>query len=327
MSLSNLSIKGTLIIRTQAQDANQKDLINELIYLSEIWQSILQKKLQYKKPALLYQQIPIFLQEIHEVESDANIFIDDQLIYNQVIDFANKFFYNFVPNIHYYPHKNLFEQFGVEKYFNHILNHRVDLPSGGFLMIEQTEAMTVIDVNSGSKTKDILNIYQKINIEAIYTIFYELLLRKIGGIIVIDFINMKSNNHKKEVLNLLEYKATTDKINTQITYVEKADIAILLRQRQQDTLNNYLSQTCPTCEGSGKVKSAKTIAFEIIQKILEKPMHDQNYQQINIDASLAVIQYLQESRLLSQLNLQSQLSPTLQARTDYLPEQYTLKFL
>ena len=194
-------------------------------------------------------------------------------------------------------------------------------------MIEQTEAMTVIDVNSGSKTKDILNIYQKINIEAIYTIFYELLLRKIGGIIVIDFINMKSNNHKKEVLNLLEYKATTDKINTQITYVEKADIAILLRQRQQDTLNNYLSQTCPTCEGSGKVKSAKTIAFEIIQKILEKPMHDQNYQQINIDASLAVIQYLQESRLLSQLNLQSQLSPTLQARTDYLPEQYTLKFL
>ena len=120
LSLSNLSIKGTLIIRTQAQDANQKDLINELIYLSEIWQSILQKKLQYKKPALLYQQIPIFLQEIHEVESDANIFIDDQLIYNQVIDFANKFFYNFVPNIHYYPHKNLFEQFGVEKYFNHI---------------------------------------------------------------------------------------------------------------------------------------------------------------------------------------------------------------
>ncbi|RKW42654.1 MAG: hypothetical protein D8B60_03760 [Moraxella sp.] len=327
LSLSNLSIKGTLIIRTQAQDANQKDLINELTYLSEIWQSILQKKPQYKKPALLYQQIPIFLQEIHEVESDANIFIDDQLIYNQVIDFANKFFYNFVPNIHYYPHKNLFEQFGVEKYFNHILNHRVDLPSGGFLMIEQTEAMTVIDVNSGSKTKDILNIYQKINIEAIYTIFYELLLRKIGGIIVIDFINMKSNNHKKEVLNLLEYKATTDKINTQITYVEKADIAILLRQRQQDTLNNYLSQTCPTCQGSGKVKSAKTIAFEIIQKILEKPMHDQNYQQINIDASLAVIQYLQESRLLSQLNLQSQLSPTLQARADYLPEQYTLKFL
>ena len=290
---------GSYILRTSAEDADDQELSNDLRYLSATWKKIQDSSKQIPAPCLLHQDLSLAERVLRDLATDAigQIRVDSAENFEKLKTFAK----DFMPNqesklILYRGERPLFDLYDTESEINRALGRRVDLKSGGYLMIDQTESMTTIDVNTGSyvgaRTFD--DTIYKTNLEAAQTIARQLRLRNLGGIIIIDFIDMHSKEHQDAVLEELNKNLARDKIRTSANPFSSLGLVEMTRKRTRESLAHLLCEPCNVCQGKGQVKTAQSICYEILREVLRE--HRQfNPKEFRIIASADVIdRFLEE---------------------------------
>jgi len=267
---------GGLIVRTAAHGAKKTDFVREIAYLHRLNEVLDKRKQDAKAPSLVFQEqdLPVrVLRDVFLNEFDKAI-IDDEKQYERVTSFFQRTAPELVEGVELYRgQKPLFEKWEIEKAIQSTLGHRIDLPSGGYLIIDYTEALTVIDVNSGSFTGrgkgGLEETITKVNTEAATEVVRQLRLRDIGGIIVIDFIDMARGKNRDKVLGTLRTALDADKSKSYLVEISPLGLVEMTRQNITDGVREILTVKCPTCEGEGVVLSAETVAIEGLRKLAE----------------------------------------------------------
>ena len=287
-----------LIVRTAAEGISEKEIEKDLNYLLKVWHGLLEKSEKRPPPSLLYQDLEIVPKTLRDLLTDdvSEVLIDSRKEYERAVNFAKAFIPRLYKRIKPYSQEiPLFEKFGVEKAIEKALSRKVYLSNGGYIVIDETEALVSIDVNSGKfkKTKTLEDTALEINLAAAKEIARQLRLRDIGGIIVIDFIDMKEDENKRFLLETLEKELSKDRARTKIVSMSDLGLVEMTRKRVKKSLGKTLTMTCPYCEGRGRVKSLETIAFEIEREILRSlKSFGKNCQRIKVYAHPLVVEKL-----------------------------------
>jgi ribonuclease G len=266
-------LKGCLILRTSAEEATDKDLEQDLNYLLLTWSRIHQQTLTKPTPSKIYEELNLIERVMRDIaeESTSVIRIDSAENSTKLQQFAATYMPKLVDKIQLYRgERPLFDLFDVENEINLALNRRVNLKSGGYLMIDQTESMTTIDVNTGSYigAKTFVDTIYKTNLEAAKAIARQLRLRNLGGIIIVDFIDMHIAEHQTAVLSELSKSLALDRMKTTVNQFSNLGLVEMTRKRTRESLAHQLCEPCPVCDGKGEVKTAQTICYEILREIV-----------------------------------------------------------
>lgn len=269
------SLKGGVIVRTAAEGISEEELRQDMSYLIKLWQHINEKKIKIQTPTLIYEELPLYQRIIRDlvIQDVAKIYIDSRETLGKIVDFVREFVPNAEDKLEHYPgEKPLFELYNVEDDLQKALSRKVLLKSGGYLIIDQTEAMTTVDVNTGSfvGSRTLEDTVFKTNLEATHAIARQLRLRNLGGIIIIDFIDMQEDEHRSQVLKAFEKMLSRDHAKTKITQVSELGLVEMTRKRTRESLEHLLCESCPTCQGRGSVKTAETVCYEIFREILRE---------------------------------------------------------
>ncbi len=267
---------GGLIVRTAAHGAKKTDFVREIAYLHRLSDVLDKRKQGVKAPSLVFQEqdLPVrVLRDVFLNEFDKAV-IDDEKQFERVTSFFQRTAPELVDGVELYKgNKPLFEKWEIERAIQSTLGARIDLPSGGYLIIDYTEALTVIDVNSGSFTGrgkgGLEETITKVNTEAAAEVVRQLRLRDIGGIIVIDFIDMARGKNRDKVLGTLRSALDADKSKSYLVEISPLGLVEMTRQNITDGVREILTVKCPTCEGEGVVLSAETVALEGLRKMRE----------------------------------------------------------
>jgi len=262
------------IIRTAAENASEIDIERDIKFLTNLWSDIYKKQADAKAPSLIFKDISLSLRVLRDFLNKKfdKIIIDDTEEYQNIIEFLSIQSPEYIDIVQLYKNKNgipLFEVYGIEKEIAKALNKKVWLKSGGYLIIDHAEALTAIDVNTGKFVgkKNFDETILRTNLEAAKEIAYQLRLRNIGGIIVIDFIDMNKEADKDKVYRTLEECLKKDRVKTTINKITELGLVEMTRKRTGNSLVSTFLEHCPMCEGSGMVKSAQTICFEILRAV------------------------------------------------------------
>lgn len=269
------AIKGGFIVRTAAEDADEQDLAHDMDYLLRLWRHIQDKTPAAPLRQVIYEELPLHIRAVRDLVNPQvkKIRIDSRENHQKVMDFANEFVPDIVPCIEHYPgERPIFDLYGVEDDIQKALSRKVMLKSGGYLIIDQTEAMTTIDVNTGSFVghRNLEDTVFKTNLEAAHVIARQLRLRNLGGIIILDFIDMENDDHKQQVMRTLEKMLARDHARTKITAISDLGLVEMTRKRTRESLEQLLCEPCAHCEGRGSVKSSETVCYEIFREILRE---------------------------------------------------------
>ena len=273
---------GGLIVRTAAHGAKKTDFVREIAYLHRLGDVLDNRKQGVKAPSLVFQEqdLPVrVLRDVFLNEFDKAV-IDDPKQFDRVTSFFQRTAPELVDGVELYEgSKPLFEKWDIERAIQSTLGHRIDLPSGGYLIIDYTEALTVIDVNSGSFTGrgkgGLEETITRVNTEAASEVVRQLRLRDIGGIIVIDFIDMARGKNRDKVLGTLRSALDADKSKSYLVEISPLGLVEMTRQNITDGVREILTVKCPTCEGEGVVLSAQTVALEGLRKMREFAAEDE----------------------------------------------------
>jgi len=266
---------GGAIIRTASQGATRADLERELLYLFKL-NDVLQKRvLDTAGPELVFQEADLSVRVVRDIYSAEfeRAIVDDPKQHQRLVSFFSRTAPDLVEHVELWEEdKPMFEAYGVEKALNSTLNKRVDLPSGGYLIIDYAEALTVIDVNSGSfigrgKGARLEDTITKTNLEAADEVVRQLRLRDIGGIIVIDFIDMARAQNRTAVLKTLRKALDEDRTKTFVVEISPLGLVEMTRQNVTEGVREIMTRACPTCEGEGVIKSEETIAIEFERRM------------------------------------------------------------
>lgn len=262
-----------VIVRTAAEGVSETELEQDMLYLVKLWEHIQHKKINLHAPSLVFQEIPLAQRIIRDYTRQQNvkIFVDSRETYQQLNQFITEFIPHLQDNlIHYAGEKPIFDLYNVEEDIQKALQTRVALKSGGYLMIDQTEAMTTIDVNTGSYVggRSLEDTVFKTNMEATEVIARQLRLRNLGGIIIIDFIDMQELHHRERVMQQFEKMLQRDHAKTKISQVSELGLVEMTRKRTRESLERLLCEPCPTCESRGFVKTAETVCYEIFRELM-----------------------------------------------------------
>lgn len=268
---NNLGKKGC-IVRTEAEGATEEELQKELKYLIRLWESILKKFETYPAPKLLHKDMNIVLQVARDIFSkDVSLYmLDNREDYNNVVDFISKISPELKDRIKYYDGKTpIFKAFNIEQEIDELRKTKVELPSGGSIIIQEAESLCAIDVNTGRFTgsKSQEETVTQTNIEAAYEIARQLRLRNIGGIIVIDFIDMKKASNRHKVVKALEDAVKRDRAKIRILPITRLGLVEMTRERKRESTFSMMTEECPQCHGSGRVLSSESIRLKIQRDI------------------------------------------------------------
>jgi ribonuclease G len=319
--------KGGYIIRTMAEAASEHDLRTDIEYLHKLWRNI-QERSTLTTPTLLYQDLTLSHRMLRDFVDDdtVRILVDSRETFQKMIAFAQDYMINVVERInHYAGERPLFDLYGVEDEIEKSLARRVNLKSGGYLIIDQTEALTTVDVNTGGfiGIRNFDDTIFKTNLEAAQVIARQLRLRNLGGIIIIDFIDMENEGHKNAVLT--EFKKTLIKDRTRMTVSGFTALGLveMTRKRTRESLAHILCEPCPTCQGRGEVRTAQTMCYEILRELLRESRQF-DAREFRILASQQVIDLFldEESQNLAQLGDFIAKPISLQVERAYTQEQY-----
>ncbi|UAW64847.1 ribonuclease G [Mycoavidus sp. HKI] len=267
--------KGGYIIRTIAEDASQAELANDVLYLRKTWATIQRQAQLYPAPPVLYQDLELAPRVLRDFVGDKTkaIQIDSRETFQTLLEFAAAF----TPAVqaklqHYTGERPLFELYDIDTEIQRALAKRVELKSGGYLIIDQTEAMTTIDVNTGGYVgvRNFDDTIFKTNLEATHAIARQLQLRNLGGIIIADFIDMENTEHREAVLNELTKSLASDRTRTSISGFSQLGLVEMTRKRTRESLAHMLCEPCPTCTGRGQVKTARTVCYDVLREILRE---------------------------------------------------------
>jgi len=260
------------IVRTVAENAPKEDIEADMEFLMLLWDEIRGRASSNKIPALLYEDLDITLKSVRDLfTSDVDyLIIDDEKSYDTLMNFVKTFTPKLKNKISLYRGElPLFEAYGVDVEITKALEKKVWLRSGGYIIIENTEALTVIDVNTGRFVgkDDLHDTIFKTNMEAAKEIAYQLRLRNIGGIIIIDFIDMEDDQHREELFNTFKEAVKKDKSRINILKLSEFGLVQMTRKRHSENLNQMMCEPCHYCAGEGVLKSRRTVCYEIFRKI------------------------------------------------------------
>jgi ribonuclease G len=319
---------GGYIIRTLAEDATDKEFSADIAYLDKLWNSLQKRAKGLSNPVLLYQELDLSLRVLRDfVNSETTrILIDSRETHSRMNAFAHDYIDSTIDKLeHYAGQRPLFDLYAVEEEVERALTRRVDLKSGGYLIFDQTEALTTVDVNTGGFVggRNFDDTIFKTNLEAAQVIARQLRLRNLGGIIICDFIDMDTSEHRVAVLD--EFKKALAYDHTKITVSGFSSLGLveMTRKRTRESLAHVLCEPCPVCQGRGEVKTAQTICYQIQREIVREARQF-NAREYRILASQAVIDMFldEEAQGLAQLSDFIEKPVSLQVETLYCQEQY-----
>ena len=321
---------GGYILRTLAEGTDATELAKEIEFLQQLWGHVSETTKRLKAPDLVYEDLPIFLRVLRDTAHSKieKVRVDSQKSYKELCDFAQRVSPEVLPTIEYYSSdKPLFYLYSVEDEITKALEKRVLLKSGGSLIIEQTEAMTTIDINTGAFVgrRNLEETTFKTNLEAASTIARQLRLRNLGGIIIIDFIDMQDTEHQRQVMRALEKALSHDRAKTVIASVSTLGLVEMTRKRTSESLERVLCQPCPTCEGQGRLKSVETTCYEILRDVLRQARAFE-CNAFQVSAAQEVVDYLQDEESSHVADLEAFVGRTLEFRvkSSYSQEQFEI---
>ncbi len=263
------------IVRTAAEGAGLDALRADMIFLQRLWDVIREQAQAKRGIGLIHEDLPLAVRILRDLVSAdiERIRVDDAREFERMKGFAQRFLPALAPIVELYEGRRpIFDLYGVEEEIRKALDRTVPLKSGGYVIIDQTEAMTTIDVNTGGfvGSRNLEETIYKTNLEAAVTIARQLKLRNLGGIIIIDFIDMEEAEHRDRVMQVLERSLAADHARHQITHVSPLGLVEMTRKRTRESLEHILCEPCPTCEGRGQVRTAQTVCYEIFREILRQ---------------------------------------------------------
>ncbi len=267
--------KGGYIVRTIAEDATGDELAADVAYLRKTWATIVAQAQRLPATSLLYQDLDLAQRVLRDFANDdtSKIQVDSRETFARLSSFAREFTPAVSARLHHYTgERPLFDLYNIEAEIQRALSRRVDLKSGGYLMIDQTEAMTTIDVNTGGYVgaRNFDDTIFKTNLEAAHTIARQLRLRNLGGIIIIDFIDMENAEHRDAVLGELKKALSRDRTRVTVNGFSQLGLVEMTRKRTRESLAHVLCEPCPTCQGKGQVKTPRTVCYDVLREILRE---------------------------------------------------------
>ncbi|HOC46761.1 MAG: Rne/Rng family ribonuclease [Syntrophorhabdaceae bacterium] len=273
MVMKDICPKGYgLIGRTASEGKSREELSTDLNFLRRIWESIQEKAKGSRAPAILHQELGIIFRVIRDLHSHnlKKVIVDDEFIYKRLEQFLKEYLPEEGCEVVRFDEKDpIFEVYGIEMEVAKLLQRKIWLKSGGYIVLDYTEALTVIDVNTGRYLgkKDLEDTILRTNLEAVKEIAYQTRLRNIGGIIIVDFIDMERKESRETVFQSLMDTLKKDRIKTFVYPISELGLVQLTRKRTRHNVVNLLTETCPNCEGSGYMKSRHTVCYEVLRDL------------------------------------------------------------
>ncbi|BBN80287.1 ribonuclease G [Pseudoalteromonas sp. A25] len=264
---------GGFIVRTAAEGASEAELKHDAEFLKKLWRKIVSRRKKTSKAAILHEDLTLAFRTLRDYvgEDMERIRVDSKLTYQELKAFTEEFVPLLGKALEYYPgERPIFDLFDVENEIQKALHRKVELKSGGYLIIDQTEAMTTVDVNTGAFVghRNLEETIFNTNVEATSAIARQLRLRNLGGIIIIDFIDMVSDEHKRRVLHSLETALAKDRAKANINGLSALGLVEMTRKRTRESLEHILCDVCPACAGRGSLKTVETVCYEILREIV-----------------------------------------------------------
>jgi len=320
--------KGGYIIRTMAEAASDGELRADIAYLDKLWTNLQQQSQRLAPPSLLYKELDISLRVLRDFvnEETGRVLVDSRETHDRMLGFATDYIASALSKLeHYVGARPLFDLYSVEEEIERALSRRVDLKSGGYLIIDQTEALTTVDVNTGGFVggRNFDDTIFKTNLEAAQVIARQLRLRNLGGIIICDFIDMDTAEHRDAVLEEFKKMLARDHTRISVNGFSSLGLVEMTRKRTRESLAHVLCEPCPTCQGRGEVKTAQTVCYEILREIVREARQF-NAREYRILGSQQVIDLFldEESQSLALLSDFIGKPVSLQVETLYSQEQY-----
>lgn len=298
-ALTLQGVKGGFIVRTVAEGVSAEEIAADIPFLQKLWSDLSGQVPTISVPGVIYEDMPLYLRALRDLARAPieKIRVDSRLTWQQMLDFAERYYPQLIELIECYTgERPLLDLYGVEEEIRRALDTRVPLKSNGYLIIEQTEAMTTVDVNTGAFVghRNLEETIFKTNLEAATSIARQLRLRNLGGIIILDFIDMQDAEHQRQVLRTLEKALEKDHAKTRITGVSELGLVEMARKRTRESLGQMLCEPCPICRGRGHVKSAETVCYEIFREILREARTYNNDKFLILASPLVVDRLLDE---------------------------------
>lgn len=322
--------EGGYIFRTAALSVSDAEIEADKAFLSSLWVNVLARAKNAKHGEIVYEEIPIILRVLRDLAGYQieRIRVDQSEAANQMREFAERYVPALVNRIEYYAgDRPIFDIYSVEDELQKALLRKVYLKSGGYLIFDQTEAMTTIDVNTGSYVGHgkIEETIFKTNLEAVDVIARQVRLRNLGGIIIIDFIDMVDDLHKSHLMETLKKALAKDNVRTEISEISSLGLVQMTRKRTRESLEHILCVTCPLCQRRGSIKSLETISYEIVRELKRVSQH-YPWAGFLVVATDAVVQSLleEESTMIADLEAQLARPIRLQVDSSYMQEQYDI---
>ena len=322
--------KGGYIIRTSAEEgATEQEFKDDMAYLGRLWTDIHELAGRSTGPKLLYQDLSLAQRVLRDMvhQDTQTVEVDSRENYEALLNFASRF----VPAAKdrltlYRGERPLFELHGIETEIEHALERRVDLKSGGYLVFDQTEAMTTIDVNTGGYVgkRDFSDTVFKTNLEAAQTIARQLRLRNLGGIIIVDFIDMEKESQKEELLTYMREQVKHDRTKTNIVDITSLGLVEITRKKTRQNIDSIVYSECPICHGRGRIESPETVAIRISRDIrrMERKSHAREGYEIEVHETVA--EELRANQLMMNLAAEFGTDIKVTVKPGMHPENYTI---
>ena len=322
------------IVRTVAENEPSEKLTADIKFLLGLWNEVGKKKDQHRAPCLVHPDLDLVLRSIRDLFSDEveKLVIDDRSEYERVLAFLQQVAPELVAQVELYSGEEpIFDEFGIEQELVRAQNRKVWLKSGGYIIIDQTEALVAIDVNSGRYVgkkgagASLEDTITKINCEAAKEIVYQLRLRNIGGIIIIDFIDMDKGANREKVFKTLQEALAADRAKTNVLKISDIGLVEMTRKRVRESIGRMTTASCPTCDGRGHVRSQITIAYEVMREVQrEAKRHREDQLVVSCHPEVAKLLQGPEREALRLLMMKLNRSITVRPQPQYHVEQYDI---
>lgn len=301
---------GGCIVRTAAEGVDDDELNRDIRFLCTIWDSIQEKAASASTGSVVHEDLPLTLRTLRDMVGDRTlkVKVDSRETYQKLVKFSEKYIPDLPAEIEHYPgERPIFDLYNIDEEIQKALGRKVELKSGGYLIIDQTEAMTTIDINTGAFVghNNLEETIFRTNLESASAIARQLRLRNLGGIIIIDFIDMETEDHKRQVLRALEKCLERDHARTQVCEVSPLGLVEMTRKRTRESLEHVLCETCTTCNGRGSHKTVETVCYEIFREIIREARLYEESQQLLVMANQTVIDLLLDEEAASLAELES----------------------
>ncbi|HIJ81714.1 MAG TPA: Rne/Rng family ribonuclease [Desulfuromonadales bacterium] len=318
------------IVRTVSEGKSEEDLIADMQYLSVLWDEIAKRKDKAAVPSLLHSDLDVVQKVVRDIVTEQvdKIVVDSKPDYDRIVQFISTFAAKMKYTIELYDEEEpIFDNYGLEVEISRALGRKVWLKSGGYIIIEQTEALTAVDVNTGRFVgkHNLEDTILKTNLEAVKEIAYQLRLRNIGGIIIIDFIDMEKEVNRDKVFNALEEALKADKSKTNILKISELGLVEMTRKRVRESIGRMMCEPCTYCEGRGYIKSKTTVCHEIFRELRREMLDIRGVKAtVSVHPHVADLLYDEERRGLEELEKKFKKRITVRAKPGFHQEQFEI---